>query len=311
MSGDIGKLTIPVVRYFSVDLFVGTLLSWALFGVLCVQVGIYFTAFPKDRPYSKILVLLVFVLEILATLANTRDTIRIFGAGWGNMDILDEVGWAWFSTPIIGSISAAVGQGFFARRIYIIGQNVYIPALIIALTALQLGAGIWSGIEICLARRFSHLQLQNTNVKPTDTWLAATSACDLLVVSGMSFYLLKSRNPDFRYTNAIVSRIVRMTVETGLLCAVFAIVDFYLFTKCKGTNYHLALCIGLSKVYSNSILLILNSRAHITHGMPPAEMRLNLSDVVFNSGTKVSTRVEINDGGSSVHMDLEATGRED
>ncbi|KAJ7499282.1 hypothetical protein FB451DRAFT_1384989 [Mycena latifolia] len=296
MSADIGKLTTPV--------FVGTLLNWALFGVLCVQVGIYFTVF-KDRPYSKILVSFVFVLEILATLANTRDTIRVFGAGWGNMDILDEVGWAWFSVPIIGSISAAVGQGFFARRIYILGQkNLYVPALIIALTALQLGAGIWSGVEICLARTFSHLQLQNTNVKPADTWLAASSACDLIIVSSMAFHLLKSRNPDFRYTNAILSRILRMTVETGLLCAVFAIADLYLITKYEGTYYHLGLCIPLSKVYSNSILLILNSRAHITHDMPPAEVELNLSNLVF-SGTKVSTRAEMNNGDSSVHMDSE------
>ncbi|KAJ7499279.1 hypothetical protein FB451DRAFT_1384987 [Mycena latifolia] len=290
MSAEIGKLTTPV--------FIGTLLNWALFGVLGVQVGIYFIAFPKDRPYSKILVLFVFLIEILETLANTRDTLRLFGAGWGNMDVLDEVGWAWFSVPIIGSISAAVGQGFFARRIYILGQKNYH----VQLTALQLGAGIWSGIEICLAKRFS--QLQYTNVKPTDTWLAATSACDLIIVSSMAFYLLKSRNSEFRYTNAIVSRILKMTVETGLLCAVFAIVDLYLFTKFKGTNYHLSLCIGLSKVYSNSILLILNSRAHIAHGTPPTEMRLNFSDVVF-TGTKVSTRAEMNDGDSSVHMDSE------
>ncbi|KAJ6606008.1 hypothetical protein DFH09DRAFT_1119042 [Mycena vulgaris] len=156
MSVEIEKLTLPI--------FIGTL-NWTLFGILGVQVGIYFVAFPKDRTYSKILVLFVFLIEILATLTNTRDTVRLFGAGWGNRDVLDEVGWAWFSVPIIGSISAAVGQLFFAWRIYIIGKTRYIPALILAITSVQLGAGIWSGIEICLARRFS--DLQSSNLKPT------------------------------------------------------------------------------------------------------------------------------------------------
>jgi hypothetical protein len=47
-----------------------------------------------------------------------------------------------------------------------------------------------------------------------------------------------------------------MTAETGVLCALFALVDLYLFATYKGTNYHLALCIELSKIYSNSILLV-------------------------------------------------------
>lgn len=48
----------------------------------------------------KLLVFLVFIVEILQTLSDTRDTIRVFGAGWGNPYLLDEVGWAWFSVPV-------------------------------------------------------------------------------------------------------------------------------------------------------------------------------------------------------------------
>ncbi|KAJ6606013.1 hypothetical protein DFH09DRAFT_1386350 [Mycena vulgaris] len=283
MSVEIEKLTLPV--------FIGTLLNWTLFGILGVQVGIYFVAFPKDRAYSKILVLFVFLIEILETLANTRDAVRLFGAGWGNRDVLDEVGWAWFSVPIIGSISAAVGQLFFAWRIYIIGRTRYIPALILAITSVQLGAGIWSGIEICLARRFS--DLQSSNLKPTVTWLAATGACDLIIVSSTAFYLMKSWKPEFRKTNAILSKIIKLTVETGMLCALFALLDLYLFATYKGTNYHLSLCTGLSKVYSNSILLILNSRAHVGY-LDPTEMGHHISDIVFTNGTKISRRAEMN-----------------
>ncbi|KAJ7135839.1 hypothetical protein C8R44DRAFT_769144 [Mycena epipterygia] len=285
MSVDIAKLTVPVL--------IGTLLNWAGFGVLAVQVCIYFLAFPGDRTFTKVLVVFVLVLEILETLSNTHDTIRMFGTDWGNMAVLDEVGWAWFSVPIIGSISAAVGQSFFAWRIYIIGHNKYIPAVILALTAVQLGSGVWSGVNICLAKRFS--QLQYDNVKATATWLAATSSCDLIIVSSMIFYIMKSRKPEFKNTNLILGRIIKITVETGLLCALCAIADLYLFVTYKGTNYHLGLCIELSKVYSNSILLILNSRAHIGHSSANAsQTRYNSSNLVFRSGTRVPISVEIN-----------------
>lgn len=67
----------------------------------------YYSVFSKDRTFVKILVGFVFVVELLETLANTRDAMRIFAIRWGDVRVLDEVGWAWFSTPIIGSISAS------------------------------------------------------------------------------------------------------------------------------------------------------------------------------------------------------------
>ncbi|KAJ7684274.1 hypothetical protein DFH06DRAFT_1027087, partial [Mycena polygramma] len=135
------KLTFPM--------FLGTLVNWALFGILLIQVCIYFSAFPKDGAISKFLVAFVFLLEILATITDTRDSVRIFGILWGDLGVLDQVGWAWFSTPIMGSIIAAIGQGYFAWRIRIIGRNLYVPAVIMTLTMVQMGAGIWSGVEIC------------------------------------------------------------------------------------------------------------------------------------------------------------------
>ncbi|KAJ7118657.1 hypothetical protein C8R43DRAFT_1077207 [Mycena crocata] len=266
------KLTLPML--------IGTLLNWGLFGTLLVQTYIYFSAFPKDRRASKLLVAGVFALELIETAANTRDMIHIFGVGWGTMDALDDVGWAWFSVPVLGSVNACVGQLFFAWRIYIISHNIYLSGLVISISLVQLAAGVWTGINICLAKKFS--LLQDHNLKATATWLAATALCDLVIVVSIVFYLVASRRREFRKTNSILSRIIRVTVETGVVCALFALVDLYLFATYKGTNFHLALCIELGKIYSNSILLVLNSRARIRH--TPEINPLRSSDIVFESG---------------------------
>ncbi|KAJ7032515.1 hypothetical protein C8F04DRAFT_1235299 [Mycena alexandri] len=288
--------------------FIGTILEWALLGVLLFQVGIYRSAFPKDSSISKALVWIIFFIEILETISNTRDGIRVFGTGWGNPEVVDQVGWAFFSVPIIGSISAGIGQCYFSYRIYILSHKLYIPALILSLMMVQLGAGIWSGVEICIAKKFSNLQ--NTNVRATALWLGSAALCDLIIVGSTAFYLLRSRNSAFKTTNATIYRIVKISVETGLLCALVAIFDLYLFVTYKGTNYHLALCIELSKVYSNSILAasslscvgylmltrsqILNSRARISHpGASVDDGNLNISEIVFPSGTRVHSPMEI------------------
>ncbi|KAJ7891325.1 hypothetical protein B0H14DRAFT_1072785 [Mycena olivaceomarginata] len=83
-------------------------------------------------------------------------------------------------------------------------------------------------------------------------------AADLLIIFGTIFSLRQSTGSEFTSTrtNSLVSRIIRLTAETGGLCMVFVLVDIYLFASYKGTNYHLAVCIELSKIYSNSILLV-------------------------------------------------------
>ncbi|KAJ7253372.1 hypothetical protein B0H12DRAFT_596551 [Mycena haematopus] len=293
MSGfaiNIGELTTP--------LFIGTLMNWTLLGALAVQIYLYLIAFPKDGLRFKFLVVFVFVAEILQTLSDTRDTIHVFGAGWGNYNLLDEVGWSWFSVPIIGATIACGGQIFFAWRIYIISHSLIIPVCIAIVTSFQLGAGLWTGVEISRAGRFSALQYDY--FKQPVAWLSATAACDLIIVASTCFYLLKARQGVQRSTNNMVFRVIKVTVETGLFCALFALADLSLYVKYRGNNYHLAVCIELSKVYSNSIMVILNSRAHIGHEPPSPHTRSTSyqmstsSELQFKrtAGTTVSTTVQ-------------------
>lgn len=66
---------------------------------------VYYLAFPNDRRWPKAIVLGVFVIEVLQTVLATRDAFRNFATGWGNIEDLEEVGWLWFSVPVLGAIS--------------------------------------------------------------------------------------------------------------------------------------------------------------------------------------------------------------
>ncbi|KAJ7814545.1 hypothetical protein B0H14DRAFT_2604050 [Mycena olivaceomarginata] len=199
-----------------------TFMNFTLLGALAVQFVLYLIAFPKDGLRFKLLVVLVFVGEIMQTVSETRNTILTFGTKWGQYELLDEVGWAWFSVPIIGATITCAGQIFFAWRIYILSHSFVMPSVIAFLTIFQLGAGLWTGVIISRAGRFSLLQYDH--FKQPVAWLSATAACDLIIVASTCFYLLKSRNQGFqRSTDRMVSRIIKVTVETGLFCAIFAL----------------------------------------------------------------------------------------
>ncbi|KAJ7891324.1 hypothetical protein B0H14DRAFT_3428633 [Mycena olivaceomarginata] len=157
------KLTLPM--------FIGSIFNWALFSTLLAQAYVYFSVFPKDKTWWKLIVVLIVFLEVVETLSSTRDMVHIFGAGWGNPDALDDVGWAWFSVPVMGAIISFVCQTFYGWRIYVIGHSPFMTfmfVLIVLVSFVELGAGIWTGVEICIAGKFSVLQTSN---------LTATAVC--------------------------------------------------------------------------------------------------------------------------------------
>lgn len=80
----------------------------------------------------------------------------------------------------------------------------------------------------------------------------------------MIYYLHKS-NTGFRATTTLLSKFIRITVETGLTCATFAILDLALFLAFEQNNYHLAPSIALSKIYANSLLVVSTINLHTTH----------------------------------------------
>ncbi|EEB91836.1 hypothetical protein MPER_09740, partial [Moniliophthora perniciosa FA553] len=67
---DIGANAGPVlVAYF---------LIWFFYGILCLQLYLYYQAFPFDPKFLKVIVYLMFTLETLQTILITHDGFDIF-----------------------------------------------------------------------------------------------------------------------------------------------------------------------------------------------------------------------------------------
>ncbi|KAF5350058.1 hypothetical protein D9756_009294 [Leucocoprinus leucothites] len=84
------------------SLVIGYLLAWGLYGVLAVQVYIYFLAFPHDNAMNKSLVGVVFMLETLQAILIARDMFESFARGFGDPDAITGLHMSGLSAPIIG-----------------------------------------------------------------------------------------------------------------------------------------------------------------------------------------------------------------
>ena len=69
-------------------------------------------------------------------------------------------------------------------------------------------------------------------------------------------YYLKKSQIGFRRLNEFLAKLVKLAMETGALCSIFAILDLALFFGFKGTNYHTVPASVISKLYANSLLVV-------------------------------------------------------
>ncbi|KIJ37124.1 hypothetical protein M422DRAFT_50736 [Sphaerobolus stellatus SS14] len=92
-------------------------------------------------------------------------------------------------------------------------------------------------------------------------WLATSAIVDILVAICMTYLLLKRRT-HFYQTQLLISRLIRLTIETGSGTAIVAMIDVTLFNTTKGTNLHACPAIVLAKLYTNTLLVVLNSRLY-------------------------------------------------
>ena len=64
----------------------------------------YYLAFPTDPKRNKFFVYSVFILEVMQTIMFTHTAFRVFGEGYGNLEIFHSIDLAWFSVPILTGI---------------------------------------------------------------------------------------------------------------------------------------------------------------------------------------------------------------
>ncbi|KAF8175849.1 hypothetical protein BJ912DRAFT_706099 [Pholiota molesta] len=200
--------------------FVVIILNWGLFGVLSIQVYLYSQAFPKDRPVLKALVYIVYLLETAQTMLLTGSMWNMLARGFGDLLGIDEIGTNWLSVCLIGGLVGLLVQLFYAYRISVISQSRIAPGLIILLSLVSFAGAIATTVFAIRAKRFTVLFTLSLgfNVQPLGFWSGTGSACDVVIAICMCYYL-RRRNPygTFSHTQALISKLVRMTVETGVL----------------------------------------------------------------------------------------------
>ncbi|KAH8984046.1 hypothetical protein EDB92DRAFT_2036814 [Lactarius akahatsu] len=248
----------PEVTKVAAPLLFGCLFNWALYGVLCVQIYVYSYNFPKDPRSVKFLAYFIFVLETVQTALTGADIYYWFVTGFGNVERLGNSHFTPVDAPIMTAVSSLTVQGYFCYRIWMLMNRRSWICWIIAVNAvIQAAAEMWLSITSLMAEKYV---VSKTGVY---LWSIPSAIADILIAVAMTLLL---RRASSKFSNFVLIRVIRLTVETNTLTAVATLVLYVAFPN---KLYYVYTADVLGKLYSNTLLVSLNNRIYFREHKPP------------------------------------------
>ncbi|KAJ7485408.1 hypothetical protein FB451DRAFT_1431392 [Mycena latifolia] len=236
-------------------LFIGFFFNVLLYGIMLIQTYFYFTTFPSDKMWTKVFVACVFVLDTLNTIFDFAYLYDCLITHFDDVPYLARATWLFATDPVMTAIIAFLVQLFYVWRVKVLTGNVWLVLFILACAVAGLAGGIATTIEVLLEPRFlDFIHFKSVVI----VWLVGECACDIIIASILVLHL-RSHKSGIAASDALVDRIIRLTVQTGLATALCATVDLGLFLT-QTVALHLIFNIPLCKLYTNSLLSSLNAR---------------------------------------------------
>ncbi|CAE6532937.1 unnamed protein product [Rhizoctonia solani] len=147
-------------------------------------------------------------------------------------------------------------QCFFAWRVAKLTGHAWMGWGIAFLAFIQFVAGLATTIGTFIVRDFARFRELRA---PVIIWLLLSAVTDITITCILSWYLHTHRT-GYSKTDDIITRLVRITVQTGLITTVWATSDLLVYL-CWPNNMHVFFQLPLCKLYTNSLMSTLNSRA--------------------------------------------------
>ncbi|KAF8157232.1 hypothetical protein B0H34DRAFT_798528 [Crassisporium funariophilum] len=247
----------PNVELLFGPFLLGTFINMILYGVLTVQVYHYYLTFKKDAPWIRYLVFYLFMAETVNTGCDIAMMYQPLIQKFGQPDAVKFFPTMFAAEPVVIVAISTPIQIFFAWRIKLLTKSNILACIIVIFSIVSCGGGIWTTIRLVQVKLFSRKPELHTAAL---VWFLAAVVADVLITSVLVFSLSR-RKTGFVATDDAISKIIRMTVQTGFITAFFAVGDVVFFMTLPHTALNFLWDLALSKLYSNCLLSTLNARS--------------------------------------------------
>ncbi|KAF9473920.1 hypothetical protein BDN70DRAFT_885376 [Pholiota conissans] len=252
-------------------MLIGVFFNMILYGVLLVQTYHYYLTYKRDARWIKFLVFYLFFVETVNTACDMAMLFQPLIERFGLPEATMYFPTMFAAEPIVIVFVSTPIQLFFAWRINLLTKSLILSSIVTVLAFISLGGGIWTTYMIIKIKLFARKPELHW---PALVWFLAASIADVMITAVLVLTLSK-RKTGFVATDDAISKIIRMTVQTGLLTALFAIGDVVFFMSLPHTALNFLWDLALSKLYANCLLSTLNARLSLQEsgGYHPSQQR--------------------------------------
>ncbi|KJA17592.1 hypothetical protein HYPSUDRAFT_206058 [Hypholoma sublateritium FD-334 SS-4] len=313
-------------------ILVGAMANWILFGILWVQVYFYYlTANLKDRKdhrkdhrkahrFLNLVVFLELSVETVQTVAVTHDVFKFFTIGFTDPVVINQVGTAWYSVPLMTGLIACLAQAVYCYRVAAFTKSRYWAALIAMFSMCEFGAAITVAVQTkhatlltrVLGTEVSLITIGVSTFLPRGYTFRTAPKCgpslspaadmgseragtphpELAGVDPTHSPKLKKRDTGLQDTHNIIKRLVRLSIETGSITASLSGISLALVYLPHHPPYYQVAALILAKTYSNSMIALLNSRVKVTANAPAAAAPVWNETEELDHSTRRSSGIE-------------------
>ncbi|CCM05262.1 uncharacterized protein FIBRA_07472 [Fibroporia radiculosa] len=237
----------------------GIFMNVMLYGVMLTQTFFYYTTYRHDPTWIKVYVGILFFADTLNTAFNIAWIYGVLITNFGSLNAVIYANWLMETEEALTGIIGALVQVFYAWRLLKLTGKRWLAGTVVALAIIQSLAAIGTSINMAmrpLITNFVHYK------EAVLVWLSATAFNDVLIALSLIWFLNRSRTGHSK-TETVISKIIQITMSNGLLTASFALADIIAYVASPG-GLHLAFNYTLCKLYGNSVMSSLNSRAILT-----------------------------------------------
>ncbi|TFK50313.1 hypothetical protein OE88DRAFT_1735895 [Heliocybe sulcata] len=259
-----GPLLLPDLHFDNSlgALLVGGLVSFALYGVTFAQTYIYYERRHSDRPFIKILVFTLWILDTFDAALIGHLLYHYMVTNYINPSAMLSPVWSILIHVLVTthqspkSITDFIVRMMFSRRILKLSGSYVLTGVVVAISFVDLICGlIITGKAFGLS---TYAELESIS-KLFYLNFAAGTAGDLYVALVLCYFLHSSRT-GFKRTDSLINILIIYTVNTGLITALDAAAGMITYIVMPSNFIFIGFYLNLSRFYVNSYLASLNAR---------------------------------------------------
>ncbi|KAN0075404.1 hypothetical protein V8E55_011427 [Tylopilus felleus] len=253
------------VGQFYAAMYWGFVFSTSLVGISIVQGYLYFTTSNKDRWRMKALVISLLILDPATSLLMAQTIYHYFVVNFGVVEALGNVPISWIVENGLTVLITAMVQSFLASRVYLVNKTVdalpfgkIAPALVFlfALIAFVMGTARTVFIGVWPISLFSRALFQ--------IFVTVEETCALvsdLLSSACLCYMLAPPHLDAMKRSESLKTMFMFTINRAILMSIVQIGLLCTYLSAKDDLYWVPFHLCKSKLYTNTLLAMLNSRS--------------------------------------------------